>query len=242
MYSPFTKVLKSLLFCVSLVIFKGPEYVCDFDDNDSPLCDYTQATDDDFDWTRHSGSTPSSITGPDGDHTTGSGHYIYIETSDPRVAGDTASLISPLILGNTGGSDCRINFWCHMYGVDMGTLRVYAKTASGGDTELWSASGNHGDQWVFTSLSHYIPQTDFKVAFVGVRGPGYAGDIALDDIEISGCGFQGTTEPPELSTYPTTTIAGETPGLLKYDNVIITLFRAITMRRCVCAKPPPGDP
>ena len=41
---------------------------CDFEDG---WCGYTQATDDEFDWTRLSGRTGSSSTGPSFDHTTG---------------------------------------------------------------------------------------------------------------------------------------------------------------------------
>jgi len=40
---------------------------------DSDLCGYTQAVNDQFDWSRIDGSTPSSFTGPTADHTTGSG-------------------------------------------------------------------------------------------------------------------------------------------------------------------------
>ncbi|XP_074645911.1 MAM domain-containing protein 2-like [Tubulanus polymorphus] len=40
-------------------------------------------------WTRQSGSTSSSDTGPSGDHTTGNGTYVYLEASGKRV-GDQA--------------------------------------------------------------------------------------------------------------------------------------------------------
>ncbi len=41
---------------------------CDFE---TSFCGFTQASDDVFDWTRHSGSTTSSNTGPSDDHTPG---------------------------------------------------------------------------------------------------------------------------------------------------------------------------
>ena len=52
---------------VSISILVG----CDFD---SGLCDgWHQSTSDVFDWTRHDGSTATANTGPDNDHTSGSG-------------------------------------------------------------------------------------------------------------------------------------------------------------------------
>ena len=43
---------------------------CDFE---AGWCQYTQAQDDDFDWNRNNGRTLSTYTGPDVDHTTGTG-------------------------------------------------------------------------------------------------------------------------------------------------------------------------
>ena len=49
---------------------------CDFDRG---LCDdWQQSYSDVFDWTLHTGSTGSSDTGPDYDHTSGSGKKITI--------------------------------------------------------------------------------------------------------------------------------------------------------------------
>ncbi|KAK7488811.1 hypothetical protein BaRGS_00019946, partial [Batillaria attramentaria] len=48
----------------------GSPVDCNFD---SGICSYEQVRGDDFDWTRHSGRTPTRNTGPDTDHTTGHG-------------------------------------------------------------------------------------------------------------------------------------------------------------------------
>ena len=45
-------------------------YDCDFE---SGLCRWKQSTDDQFDWTRTRGPTSSTLTGPQVDHTTGTG-------------------------------------------------------------------------------------------------------------------------------------------------------------------------
>ncbi|KAH3811674.1 hypothetical protein DPMN_140086 [Dreissena polymorpha] len=68
---------------------------CDFEQ--TTLCGYSQDNTDNFDWTWNSGDTPSSLTGPSTDHTTGNstGHYVYIESSAPRTNGEKARLTSP---------------------------------------------------------------------------------------------------------------------------------------------------
>lgn len=58
-------------FINKIFIFTLVNTSCDFD---SGLCDgWRQFSSDVFDWTLHTGSTPSSNTGPDYDHTNGSG-------------------------------------------------------------------------------------------------------------------------------------------------------------------------
>lgn len=52
----------------------GNSLGCDFED--AGLCGWSQDVNDDFDWTWISGTTPTSDTGPDADHTTGAGNKI----------------------------------------------------------------------------------------------------------------------------------------------------------------------
>ncbi len=40
---------------------------------ETDICGFVQMNDDNMDWTRHIGTTSSDYTGPDHDHTTGSG-------------------------------------------------------------------------------------------------------------------------------------------------------------------------
>ena len=47
--------------------------VCDFESSD--LCGFTNG---DYAWTRDAYGTPSSNTGPSGDHTSGTGYYMYV--------------------------------------------------------------------------------------------------------------------------------------------------------------------
>lgn len=70
------------------------------------------------------------VTGPHADHTSGipfQGHYMVINTNT-EVSTKRARLISPLYKVNAT-SIC-FKFFYHMYGVNIGTLRVYMKPES----------------------------------------------------------------------------------------------------------------
>ena len=61
-------------------------FLCSFEMED--ICGYEQSQTDEFDWSRRSGSTPSTNTGPSSAFN--GQFYMYIETSDPRRLNDTA--------------------------------------------------------------------------------------------------------------------------------------------------------
>ncbi|XP_022097819.1 MAM and LDL-receptor class A domain-containing protein 1-like [Acanthaster planci] len=155
---------------------------CNFEQG---ICTYSQATDDDFDWTRDYGGTPSQSTGPSFDHTKGdaSGFYMYIETSSPRVQGEKARFQSDIIPAVTSSRMC-VTFWYHMYGDYVQDLKVYLKTGSGLGTAVWSRSGTRIDQWYRGDFST-TPTADFQVVFEGIVGSSFQADIAIDDIVVT---------------------------------------------------------
>ena len=143
-----------------------------------------------FDWTRDSGGTPSTNTGPSGDHTAGAGWYMYTETSSPRQPGDTAILEGPCFdLGGASGAD--LAFWYHMYGSDIGSLDVEVSADCITWTNVWTLSGNQGNSWLQANvdLSAYAGLT-ITVQFVGTRGSAWAGDMAIDDISVDLAGVR----------------------------------------------------
>ncbi|XP_070531537.1 MAM and LDL-receptor class A domain-containing protein 1-like [Ptychodera flava] len=167
-------------------------HFCDFD---TDMCSYVEDVNDHFDWTRHTGATESGDTGPSGDHTTGSGHYLYIEGSG-RNEGDEARL-GTAIYNTTTGRGC-VRFWYHMYGVDMGTLNVYVNdddTLPSGT--IFTLSGNQGNAWHFAEVD-FLATSRHAVVFEGVRGTGFRSDLAIDDIEVTNraCHPVVTTEAP----------------------------------------------
>ncbi|XP_071492675.1 MAM and LDL-receptor class A domain-containing protein 1-like isoform X9 [Diadema antillarum] len=162
---------------------QGPNnFDCDFAYG---TCGWQQSYFDDFDWTRNSGSTSSSSTGPSGDHTTGYGYYMYIETSSPRYSGQVARLTSPSAQYSSG-PQC-LTFWYHMYGGTINSLNVYksaSSTASGGDV-LFSRTGQVGDVWNEAQVTMNNNTQPFYITFEGVCGSSFTGDIAIDDIVLS---------------------------------------------------------
>lgn len=122
------------------------------------MYDWSLHSVDDFDWTRQSGATSSSGTGPTFDHTFGTakGYYMFIETSLPRRPGDKAQLLSPTYPPTSG--KC-LQFWYHMYGRHIGTLNVRVKRAVQGKPTYflqWSRSGDHGNRWRVAQVEGYI--------------------------------------------------------------------------------------
>ena len=55
------------------------------------MCDFAQGNNDKFDWTRHKGSTPSAVTGPSFDHTTGNLTGELLTNSSVHLASLTIS-------------------------------------------------------------------------------------------------------------------------------------------------------
>ncbi|CAH1790069.1 unnamed protein product [Owenia fusiformis] len=170
---------------------------CNFE---AGMCGYeTQDERVEFSWTRNQGPTSTVGTGPDTDRTgRREGHYMYTEASDPQQQGDRARLISPAL---RIGKDQELEFYYHMYGSDMGALVVYVERENSVPEEIWRQAGDQGSRWNFARLN--LPVGDYKVIFEGVVGSGIKGDIALDDINITG-GLDITTKPQ--STTKSTTV------------------------------------
>ncbi|XP_053398184.1 MAM and LDL-receptor class A domain-containing protein 1-like [Mercenaria mercenaria] len=151
---------------------------CDFDND---FCDWNNDETCNVTWTRQHGNTPSAYTGPESDHTTGNGHYIYIEASDTREYEEKARLISPM---EESGPFC-LMFWYSMYGQHIGSLHVYMRTNTSVDIPLFTK--NHSmstNKWIKAVISKIAP-VDYQVILEGVVGKGVKGDIAVDDISLT---------------------------------------------------------
>ncbi|XP_072498078.1 MAM domain-containing glycosylphosphatidylinositol anchor protein 1 isoform X3 [Notamacropus eugenii] len=159
---------------------------CHFEDE--KICGYTQDRADNFDWTRQNALTQnpkrSPNTGPPTDISgTPEGYYMFIETSRPRELGDRARLVSPLY--NISAKLYCVSFFYHMYGKHIGSLNLLVRSRNKGvlETHAWSLSGNRGNSWQQAHVP-INPSGPFQIIFEGVRGSGYLGDIAIDDVSL----------------------------------------------------------
>ena len=149
---------------------------------------WTQSPNDVFNWTLNSGGTTSNPTGPS-DDVTGGGNYMYIETSSPRAPGDSAVLLSPSI-DVSSLSSAEVSFHYHMFGASIGTLNIDLSTDGGATfNNIWSKSGDQGDQWVQEIVQLTGATTTAILRFTGTVGDDgsgiqYWGDLAIDNFEV----------------------------------------------------------
>ncbi|XP_074753596.1 MAM and LDL-receptor class A domain-containing protein 1 [Athene noctua] len=200
---------------------------CNFENG---LCNWEQDTEDDFDWIRIQGPTPTVNTGPLKDHTTGTsrGHYLYMESSEPRQFQDKAVLLSPLF-NPSGKRTCIFRFHYHMFGKQVFKLSVFQRTVS--NTKgwlLWYKFGNQGNRWIRQIL--YISSSKpFQILVKGTVGDGFTGDIGLDDMSFLGC----TLYSGSLPTISTTTSGTSVPPTLPMNNCTEKEFVCRASGRCI---------
>ena len=142
---------------------------------------WSQDNSDDFNWTRNSGGTGSSGTGPSA--ASEGIYYVYTEASDPNNPSKVAILNSPCFdLTNTTAPV--LSFDYHMNGTGVGNLVLEARTASTNWATIWSRAGNRGSNWLSASvpLSAYQTASNLRFRFRVTTGTSWSSDIAVDDI------------------------------------------------------------
>ena len=158
---------------------------CGFESDD---CSFTSDTGNSF--IRYSGTTPSSAaTGPSAAYE--GSYYAYAETSSPNSPGVDLDLKTPIMSEAIGS----FSFWYHMYGTDIGTLKIQYSADGSTWTTFSSISGNKGNSWYYyDSANHYwyYSYGAMYLRWYYTSGGDHLGDAAIDKIEIWS-GYAATT-------------------------------------------------
>jgi len=91
------------------------------------------------------------------------GYYVYIETSSPRKANETARLSSVVFRPSGQNDSCFMRFWFHMFGKDVDTLSIRFRTSVTGPLRtIWNKTGkksSYGND-VNTYFKHFKPPNE----------------------------------------------------------------------------------
>ena len=148
----------------------------------------TSAFSDDFDWSLNSGSTGSTGTGPNADHTTGSGTYLYTESSSPNNP-KNADIISP-IYDLSNFTTANLTFWWHQYGSngETGDMYVYISTDNMNFNfyyqARWEYDGVNSWRQSYIDLSPLAGEDTVRI-MIRSATRNWQSDLALDDIVLN---------------------------------------------------------
>jgi hypothetical protein len=159
------------------------QVICDLEEGWINLINLTQ---DEIDWRPWGGPTPTNLTGPPHDNTTGdeTGNYLFLRAS-VTCFDKEAIMVSPCF-DLTSAESATFSFYYHMYGIHSGRIHVDAFMNNTVYYDIMTPLiGEQGDEW----LQAVIPLDDFvgnivSFRFRGITGPGQLSDIAIDDVSI----------------------------------------------------------
>lgn len=153
-------------------------------------------------WRVESGSTNTNNTGPSFDNTTGTGNYIYMESSTNAncSSGDKSILYGPSIDLSTTPFP-QLSFYYHMWGVSVDSLNVFVSNDNGVTwTKEWGLYGDQTNNWneAIVPLTTYFGDT-IIVKFEARKGSSYTGDIGIDDFSVTN--VPACPKPTVLGSY-----------------------------------------
>lgn len=157
---------------------------------ESGLGIWLQPQDDDLDWKRHSGPTPTGIsnnnTGPSG--ASDGIHYMYVENHDSGVQFKTSSLQGVFDLSRVRQPELTFDY--HMYGFYIDYLAVDVHDGSTWTNDVWIRSnqqhGSSADAWskATVDLTSYAENGAVTIRFRSKQKQWHTADTAIDNIQI----------------------------------------------------------
>ncbi|MDP0492054.1 MAG: glycosyl hydrolase [Verrucomicrobiota bacterium JB023] len=171
----------------NIVIREQPRalpYIETFEDN---FGSWYQVADDDIDWTRHSGDTPTAAAGPsaasEGDW------YVYFEGHDSGAQNSNSIAGLECAFDFSAATNPQLTFDYHMYGSFIDYLSVDAFDGTTW-TNLWLADGqqhaNNDAAWstATVNLSAFAGLEEVAIRFSAAERVWSAADTALDHIRV----------------------------------------------------------
>ncbi|MCD4791552.1 MAG: hypothetical protein K8R37_16280, partial [Bacteroidales bacterium] len=189
-YKRFTFVVVLLWFTANFLPAQTPKAVSVFpysEGFETGLGEWIQSTNDDFNWTRNYGGTPTGNTGPSSAYE--GTWYMYTEADNHK--NQSSGLYAVFNFNTAGLSGVCFDFAYNMNGLFMGNLTLQVSTNGGSTwTDVWYKSGNQASSWHFESLdlSAYSSYDNVYIRFWSTIG-NYVwifswSDIAIDDIQV----------------------------------------------------------
>ncbi len=146
---------------------------------------FKQSREDNRNWKKRSGPTPTSATGPN--QAAEGTYYRYIESSGRSGhPNKTAVLTTKKCLDLSSLNNPVLTFKYHMQGTNTGSLSVQVNENNGGwKSSIWQKTGEQSNVWqqALIDLSSY-QNSSLRIRIVGVTGNGPRSDIAIDDLWI----------------------------------------------------------
>ncbi|WP_372809165.1 glycosyl hydrolase, partial [Pontiella sp.] len=148
---------------------------------------WSQSSDDDFDWTRNSGPTPTAGTGPDS--ASDGSWYLYIEPHDDYDGHNKMAAIES-IFDLSSVANARLTFDYHMYGVNIDYLAVDVHDGATWSSNVWIRSGAQHDSnaaaWsnAVVDLAAFAGNAEVTLRFRAKEGYWHVSDIAIDNIRL----------------------------------------------------------
>ncbi|XP_034653781.1 ALK tyrosine kinase receptor [Drosophila subobscura] len=182
---------------------------CDFEED---WCGWRDSGKTTLTWSRHTGSSPTHDTGPDGDHTlqhllnNTSGYYMLVnmnqhmnDTEKNSIIGFASNAIMlsktfnppPSVHGNPDSpyrNSCVVRFFIHQFGKNPGSINlsvVEMKEKENITTTLWWSTKNQGSDWL--RAEYVLPNITSKyyLQFEARMGMRIYSDVAVDDFSLS---------------------------------------------------------
>ncbi|XP_071964948.1 MAM and LDL-receptor class A domain-containing protein 2-like [Antedon mediterranea] len=193
---------------------------CKFEE--THICGYTQAMDNDFPWTWTNsalGSKHEAPGIPTIDHTknTGLGFFMFADFRESIMIRQSSRLISPF---NDDTSKQCLEFWHFIYGTTSQELRVLLNQSNTIEV-IYSIKGSRGAYWQRSAIE-ITPTVKNQIVFEAKSGLYPTGAVTIDDVSMyrGNCKAASPTTTPKIKTVTNVDCNFESDDLCGYIQAI----------------------